>query len=154
MQYNLNFSLVSSQHTSSVLMCFLLRPESMTSLLPTDHMSPNVTDVPHFELSETDRVSTTEALETVPEPAAAPTFTAPLTKVQINQSEISQSSGEQVVILSAAHEQTEDKMIPCKDKTEPIRSSFQSAEIQEQEESVPQLLSNPEMSQSDQIDEG
>ncbi|XDV18854.1 hypothetical protein PO909_024459 [Leuciscus waleckii] len=134
-------------------------PESMTSLLPTDHMSPNVTDVPHFELpkpelSETDRVSTTEALETVPEPAAAPTFTAPLTKVQISQSEISQSSAELAVLLSAAHEQTEDKMIPCKGKAEPFRSSFQSAEIQEKEESVPQLLSNPEMSQSDQIDEG
>ncbi|XP_077083929.1 uncharacterized protein ehbp1l1a isoform X16 [Siphateles boraxobius] len=134
-------------------------PESMTSLLPRDHMSPNVTDVPHFELpkpelSDIDRVSTTAALETVPEPAAAPTFAAPLTKVQINQSQISQSSAEPTVLLSAAHEQTEDKMIPCKDKTEPFRSSFQSAELQEQEESVPQLISNPEMSQSDQTDEG
>ncbi|XP_056115219.1 uncharacterized protein ehbp1l1a isoform X3 [Rhinichthys klamathensis goyatoka] len=134
-------------------------PESMTSLLPTEHMSPNVTDVSHFELpkpelSDTVRVSTTAALETVPEPAPAPTFAAPLTKVQINQSEFSQSSAEQAVLLPAAHEQTEDKMIPCKDKTEPFQSSFQSAEIQEQEEPVPQLLSNPEMSQSDQIDEG
>ncbi|KAK7176886.1 hypothetical protein R3I93_000970 [Phoxinus phoxinus] len=134
-------------------------PESMTSLLPTDHMSPNVTDVPHFELpkpelSDTDRVSTTATLETVPEPAAASTFAAPLTKVQINQSEISHSSAELAVLLSAAHEQTEDEMIPCKDKTEPFRSSFQSAEMQEQEESVPQLLSNPEISQSDQNDEG
>ncbi|KAK7170930.1 hypothetical protein R3I94_000976 [Phoxinus phoxinus] len=134
-------------------------PESMTSLLPTDHMSPNVTDVPHFELpkpelSDTDRVSTTATLETVPEPAAASTFAAPLTKVQINQSEISHSSAELAVLLSAAHEQTEDEMIPCKDKTEPFRCSFQSAEMQEQEESVPQLLSNPEISQSDQNDEG
>jgi len=141
-------------------MFFLLRPESMTSLLPTyEHISPNVTNVQHFELpkpepSDTDRVSTTAALKTVPEPAPSPTFAAPLTKVQINQSEISQSSAELAVLLPAAHEQREDKMIPCKDKTEPSQSSFQSAEIQEQEESVPQLLSNPELSQSDQIDEG
>lgn len=154
--------MVSSQHILSVLMCFLLRPESMTSLLPTDHTSPNVTDVTHFELpkselSDTDRVSTPAALETVPKPAEAPTFAAPLTQIQINQSENSQSSAELAVLHSAAHEQTEDKMIPCKDQTEPFQSTFQPVEIQEQEvspESVPQPLSSPEMSQADQIDEG
>ncbi|XP_051754545.1 uncharacterized protein ehbp1l1a isoform X4 [Ctenopharyngodon idella] len=138
------------------------RPESMTSLLPTDHTSPNVTDVTHFELpkselSDTDRVSTPAALETVPKPAEAPTFVAPLTEIQVNQSENSQSSAELAVLHLAAHEQTEDKMIPCKDKTELFQSSFQPAEIQEQDvspESVPQPLSSPEMSQADHIDEG
>ncbi|XP_048041635.1 uncharacterized protein ehbp1l1a isoform X4 [Megalobrama amblycephala] len=138
------------------------RPESMTSLLPTDHTSPNVTDVTHFELpkselSDTDRVSTPAALETVPKPAEAPTFAAPLTQIQINQSENSHSSAELAILHSAAHEKTENKMIPCKDKTEPFQSSFQPAEIQEQEvspESVPQPLSSPEMSQADHIDEG
>ncbi|XP_067255827.1 mucin-17 isoform X9 [Chanodichthys erythropterus] len=133
------------------------RPESMTSLLPTDHTSPSVPDVTHFELpkselSDTDRVSTP-----VPKPAEAPTFAAPLTQIQINQSENSQSSAELAVLHSAAHEQTENKMIPCKDETEPFQSSCQPAEIQEQEvspESVPQPLSSPEMSQADHIDEG
>lgn len=142
-------------------MCFLLRPESMTSLLPSDHTSPSVTDVTHFalpksELSDTDRVSTPATLETVPEPAAAPTFATPLTEVQISQSENSQSSAELGILHSAAHEQTEDKMISRKDKIELFQSSLQAAEIQEQEvslESVLQLLSKPEISQADHTDE-
>ncbi len=141
-------------------MCFLPRPESMTSLLPSDQKSPSITDVTYFEppkseLYETDREPTNAALKT--EPAAVPTFTGPLTEVQINQSENSQSSAELPVLHSAAHEQTEDETIPHKDKTEPFQSSVQLAEIQAQEaspESVPQLLSNTEMSQSDHINEG
>ncbi len=141
-------------------MCFLPRPESMTSLLPSDQKSPSITDVTYFELPkselyETDREPTNAALKT--EPAAVPTFTGPLTEVQINQSENSQSSAELPVLHSAAHEQTEDETIPHKDKTEPFQSSVQLAEIQAQEaspESVPQLLSNTEMSQSDHINEG
>ncbi|XP_067301384.1 uncharacterized protein ehbp1l1a isoform X12 [Pseudorasbora parva] len=137
-------------------------PESMTSLLPTDHTSPNVTDVTHFEqpkpeLSDTDKVSTSTAIETVPEPAAALTFAAPLAEVQISRLENSQSSAELAILHSAAHEQTEDEMTPCKDKTEPFQSILQPAKIQDREvspESVPQLLSNPEMSQSEHIDEG
>ncbi len=141
-------------------MCFLPRPESMTSLLPSDQKSPSITDVTYFELPkselyETDREPTNAALKT--EPAAVPTFTGPLTEVQINQSENSQSSAELPVLHSAAHEQTEDETIPHKDKSEPFQSSVQLAEIQAQEaspESVPQLLSNTEMSQSDHINEG
>ncbi len=141
-------------------MCFLPRPESMTSLLPSDQKSPSITDVTYFELPkselyETDREPTNAVLKT--EPAAVPTFTGPLTEVQINQSGNSQSSAELPVLHSAAHEQTEDEMIPHKDKTEPFQSSVQLAEIQAQEaspESVPQLLSNTEMSQSDHINEG
>ncbi len=141
-------------------MCFLPRPESMTSLLPSDQKSPSITDVTYFELPkselyETDREPTNAALKT--EPAAVPTFTGPLTEVQINQSENSQSSAELPVLHSAAHEQTEDETIPHKDKTEPFQSSVQLAEVQAQEaspESVPQLLSNTEMSQSDHINEG
>ncbi len=141
-------------------MCFLPRPESMTSLLPSDQKSPSITDVTYFELPkselyETDREPTNAALKT--EPAAVPTVTGPLTEVQINQSENSQSSAELPVLHSAAHEQTEDETIPHKDKTEPFQSSVQLAEIQAQEaspESVPQLLSNTEMSQSDHINEG
>ncbi|XP_016369759.1 uncharacterized protein ehbp1l1a isoform X2 [Sinocyclocheilus rhinocerous] len=137
-------------------------PESMTSLLPSDQKSPSITDVTYFELpkseqSDTDRVHPHAALENVAEPAAVPTFTGPLTEVQINQSEKSQSSAELAVIHSAAHEQTEDETIPHKDKTEPFQSSVQLAEIQAQEaspESVPQLLSNTEMSQSDHTNEG
>lgn len=154
MQYNF---LLSSQHTSSVLMCSLPRPESMTSLLPSDQKSP-ITDVTYFELpkselSDTDRVHPHAALENVAEPVVVPT----LTEVQINQSENSQSSAELAVLHSAAHEQTEDETIPHKDKTEPFQSSVQLAEIQAQEaspESVPQLLSNIEMSQSDHTNEG
>lgn len=150
--------MLSSQHTSSVLMCFLPRPESMTSLLLSDQKSPSITDVTYFELPkselyETDRVPTNAALENV----AVRTFTGPLTEVQISQSENSQSSAELAVLHSAAHEQTEDETIPHKDKTEPFQSSVQLAEIQAQEaspESVPQLLSNTEMSQSDHINEG
>ncbi len=141
-------------------MCFLPRPESMTSLLPSDQKSPSITDVTYFEppkseLYETDREPTNAALKT--KPAAVPTVTGPLTEVQINQSENSQSSAELPVLHSAAHEQTEDETIPHKDKTEPFQSSVQLAEIQAQEaspESVPQLLSNTEMSQSDHINEG
>ncbi|XP_016330270.1 uncharacterized protein LOC107679270 isoform X1 [Sinocyclocheilus anshuiensis] len=137
-------------------------PESMTSLLPSDQKSPSVTGVTHFEvskseLSDTDRVPTHAALETVAEPAAASTFSGPLTEVQINQSENSQSSAEVAILHSAAHEQTEDEMIPHKDKAEPFRSSVQLAEIQVQKaspKSVPQLFSNTEMSQSDHTDEG
>ncbi|XP_016097590.1 uncharacterized protein [Sinocyclocheilus grahami] len=137
-------------------------PESMTSLLPSDQKSPSVTGVTHFEvskseLSDTDRVSTHAALETVPEPAVAPTFTGPLTEDQINQSKNSQSSAEVAILHSAGHEQTEDEMIPHKDKAEPFRSSVQLAEIQAQKaspESVPQLFSNTEMSQSDHTGEG
>lgn len=144
-------------------MYFLPRPESMTSLLPSDQKSPSITDVTYFELPkselyETDRVPTNAALKTEPaEPAAVPTFTCPLTEVQINQSENSQSSAELPVLHSAAHEQTEDETIPHKDKTEPFHSSIQLTEIQAQEaspESVPQLLLNTEMSQSDHINEG
>ncbi len=135
----------------------------MTSLLPSDQKSPSITDVTYFELPkselyETDREPTNAALKAVPaEPAAVPTVTGPLTEVQINQSENSQSSAELPVLHSAAHEQTEDETIPYKDKTEPFQSSVQLAEIQAQEarpESVPQLLSNTEMSQSDHINEG
>ncbi len=141
-------------------MCFLPRPESMTSLLPSDQKSPSITDVTYFELPkselyETDREPTNTALKT--EPAAVPTVTGPLTEVQINQSENSQSSAELPVLHSAAHEQTEDETILHKDKSEPFQSSVQLAEIQAQEaspESVPQLLSNTEMSQSDHINEG
>ncbi|XP_058637544.1 uncharacterized protein ehbp1l1a isoform X5 [Onychostoma macrolepis] len=137
-------------------------PESMTSLLPSDQKSPSITDVTYFELPkselyETDRVPTNVALENVAEPAAVPTFTGPLTEVQINQSENLQSSAELAVLHSTAHEQTEDETIPHKDKTQPFQSSVQLAEIQAQEaspESVPQLLSNTEMSQSDHTDEG
>ncbi|XP_042583050.1 uncharacterized protein ehbp1l1a isoform X4 [Cyprinus carpio] len=132
-------------------------PESMTSLLPSDQKSP-ITDVTYFELpkselSDTDRVHPHAALENVAEPVVVPT----LTEVQINQSENSQSSAELAVLHSAAHEQTEDETIPHKDKTEPFQSSVQLAEIQAQEaspESVPQLLSNIEMSQSDHTNEG
>ncbi|XP_050971988.1 uncharacterized protein ehbp1l1a isoform X4 [Labeo rohita] len=137
-------------------------PESMTSLLPTDQKSPSVTDVTYFELpksdlSDTDRVPTHASPKTAAEPAATPTFAAPLTEVQINQSENLQSSAELAILHSAAHEQTEDETIPHKDKTEPFQSSVQQAEIQAQEaspESVPQMLSNTEMSQSDHINEG
>ncbi|XP_016305614.1 uncharacterized protein LOC107660727 isoform X2 [Sinocyclocheilus anshuiensis] len=137
-------------------------PESMTSLLPSDQKSPSITDVTYFELpeselSDTDRVHPHAALKNVAEHAAVPTFTGPLTEVQINQSEKSQSSAELAVLHSAAHEQTEDETIPHKDKTEPFQSSVQLAEIQAQEaspESVPQLLSNTEMSQSDHTNEG
>ncbi|KAK2913464.1 hypothetical protein Q8A67_001863 [Cirrhinus molitorella] len=137
-------------------------PESMTSLLPSDQKSPSVTDVTYFELpksnlSDTDRVTTHATLESVAEPTAAPTFVSPLTEVQINQSENLQSSAELAILRSAAHEQTEDETIPHKDKTEPFQSNVQPAEIQAQEtspESLPQLLSNTEMFQSDHTDKG
>ncbi|XP_016144573.1 uncharacterized protein [Sinocyclocheilus grahami] len=135
-------------------------PESMTSLLPSDQKSPSITEVTYFELPKSelsDRVHPHAALENVAEPAVVLTFTGPLTEVQINQSEKSQSSAEVAVLHSTAHEQTEDETIPHKDKTEPFQSSVQLAEIQAQEsspESVPQLLSNTEMSQSDHTNEG
>lgn len=154
--------LLSSQHTSSVLMCFPPRPESMTSLLPGDQKSLSMTDVTYFELpkselSDTNKIHPSAALENVAEPAAVPTFTSPLTEVQISQSKNSQSSAELAVLHSAAHEQTEDETILHKDKTEPFQSSSQLAEIEAQEaspESVPQLLTNTEMSQSDRTKEG
>lgn len=108
-------------------------------------------------MSDTDRAPTHAALKTVTEPAAAPTFTGPLTEVQFNQSQNSQSSAELAILHSAAHEQTEDEIIPHKDKAEPFQSSVQLAELQAQKaspESVPQLLSHIEMSQSDHTGEG
>ncbi|XP_052418074.1 EH domain-binding protein 1-like protein 1 isoform X13 [Carassius gibelio] len=137
-------------------------PESMTSLLPSDQKSLSMTDVTYFELpkselSDTNKIHPSAALENVAEPAAVPTFTSPLTEVQISQSDNSQSSAELAVLHSAAHEQTEDEAILHKDKTEPFQSSSQLAEIEAQEaspESVPQLLTNTEMSQSDRTKEG
>ncbi|XP_026122386.1 uncharacterized protein LOC113105511 isoform X9 [Carassius auratus] len=137
-------------------------PESMTSLLPGDQKSLSMTDVTYFELpkselSDTNKIHPSAALENVAEPAAVPTFTSPLTEVQISQSKNSQSSAELAVLHSAAHEQTEDETILHKDKTEPFQSSSQLAEIEAQEaspESVPQLLTNTEMSQSDRTKEG
>ncbi|XP_056317102.1 uncharacterized protein ehbp1l1a isoform X7 [Danio aesculapii] len=138
-------------------------PESMTSLLASDHTSSTVTDITYFELpkselSHKDKVPIQETLETLAlEPAAAPAFTAPLPEVQINQSENSQSPAELDVLHSAAHEQTEDETIPHKNKPEPCPSSIHLAEIQEQEakaESVPRVLSNSEVSPSYHTDEG
>ncbi|XP_059382203.1 uncharacterized protein ehbp1l1a isoform X2 [Carassius carassius] len=137
-------------------------PESMTSLLPSDQKSLSMTDVTYFELpkselSDTNKVHPNAALENVAEPAAVPIFTNPLTEVQISQSENSQSSAKLAVLHSAAHEQTEDETILHKDKTEPFQSSFQLEEIDAQEaspESVLQLLTNTEMSQSDRTKEG
>nr|XP_021333412.1 uncharacterized protein ehbp1l1a isoform X4 [Danio rerio] len=138
-------------------------PESMASLLASDHTSSTATDITYFELpkselSHKDKVPTQEAPEApVLEAAAAPAFTAPLPEVQINQSESSQSPAELAVLHSAAHEQTEDETISHKNKPEPCPSSFQPAEIEEQEakaESVPQLLLSSEMSPSDHTDEG
>ncbi|XP_073764247.1 uncharacterized protein ehbp1l1a isoform X3 [Danio rerio] len=138
-------------------------PESMASLLASDHTSSTATDITYFELPKSelsykDKVPTQEAPEApVLEAAAAPAFTAPLPEVQINQSESSQSPAELAVLHSAAHEQTEDETISHKNKPEPCPSSFQPAEIEEQEakaESVPQLLLSSEMSPSDHTDEG
>ncbi|XP_043100405.1 uncharacterized protein ehbp1l1a isoform X2 [Puntigrus tetrazona] len=134
-------------------------PESMTSLLPSESSITDVTyfELPKSELSQTDRLPTNAALKNVAEPSSIPTFTGPLTEVQINQSENSQSSAELDILYSAAHEQTEDETIPHKEKPESFQNSVQLAEIQSQEsspESVPQLLSNTEMSQSDHINEG
>ncbi|XP_051509464.1 uncharacterized protein LOC127415032 isoform X1 [Myxocyprinus asiaticus] len=137
-------------------------PDSMASLLPCERMSPTLTGVkyfelpkPCFELSDTERMHTHAVLENIPKPAVAPSLSTSLSEFQISQSEISQNSAELAVSHSAALECPEDVMTPHEDNAQKqpsyIKSSRQSEEMQEQEtspESVAQLLSNPEISQS------
>ncbi|XP_052000795.1 uncharacterized protein LOC127656479 isoform X2 [Xyrauchen texanus] len=137
-------------------------PDSMASLLPCDRTSPTLTDVkyfelpkPCFELSDTERMLTHAVLENIPKPAVAPSLSTSLNEFQISQSEISQNSAELAVSHSAALECPEDVMTPHEDNAQKqpsyIKSSLQSEEMQEQEtspESMAQLLSNPENTQS------
>nr|XP_055052250.1 uncharacterized protein ehbp1l1a isoform X2 [Misgurnus anguillicaudatus] len=144
------------------------RPESLASLLPYDHMSPNVSDVKYFELpqpelSDAEKMPTYAVSKTIPESSVVPVFTSSMNEVQSMPSDNIQNSTELAVSQLVAQMQTTNEIGPHKDKTliesSYVISSVQKVDrIQEQTTSLEcmtkVLHSDPEKSQSHHIDKG